>query len=116
MIDIKNLIKDRYAQDSDFKKCFDMPNSISKRILRKSCRKFKKSKISKEILISLIASAQSAPSKSNLQQYSILLIKNKEMTAIKVIDIKYLNKIFDLLSHKIVAKIIIKNGFRTSIG
>ena len=56
-----------------------MPNSTSKRILKKSCRKFKKSKISKEILISLIASSQAAPSKSNLQQYSILLIKNKKM-------------------------------------
>ena len=75
MIDIKDLIKSRYAQDSDLKKSFDMPDSISKRILRKSCRKFKKSKVSKEILISLIASAQAAPSKSNLQQYSILLIK-----------------------------------------
>ena len=31
-------------------------------------------------------------------------------------DIKYLNKIFDLISHKIVAKIITKNGFRTSMG
>ena len=55
MIDIKDLIKSRYAQDSDLKKSFDMPNSVSRRILRKSCRKFKKSKISKEILISLIA-------------------------------------------------------------
>ena len=79
MIDIKDLIKSRYAQDSDVKKYFDMPKSISKRILRKSCRKFKKLKVSKEILISLIASAQAAPSKSNLQQYSILLIKNKEI-------------------------------------
>ena len=79
MIDIKELIKSRYAKDSDLKESFDMPNSISKRILRKSCRKFKKTKISKEILISLIASAQAAPSKSNLQQYSILLIKSKEM-------------------------------------
>ena len=38
------------------------------------------------------------------------------MTDIKKIDIKYLNKIFDLISHRIVAKIIIKNGFRTSMG
>ena len=53
MIDIKGLIKRRYAQDSDLKKSFDIPNSISKRILRKSCRKFKKLKISKEILTSL---------------------------------------------------------------
>ena len=47
MIDIKNLIKSRYAKDSDLKKSFDMPNSISKRILRISCRKFRKSKIPK---------------------------------------------------------------------
>ena len=79
MIDIKNLIKSRYAKDSNIKKSLDIPNNVSRRILRKSCRKFKKIKVSKEILISLIASAQAAPSKSNLQQYSILLIKNREM-------------------------------------
>ena len=78
MIDIKDLIKSRYAQDSDLKKSFDMPDSISKRILRKSCRKFKKSKVSKEILISLIASAKAAPSKSNLQQYFVYLLKTKK--------------------------------------
>ena len=43
-------------------------------------------------------------------------IKSKEMIDIKKIDIKYLNKIFDLISLRIVAKIIIKNGFRTSMG
>ena len=43
-------------------------------------------------------------------------IKSKEITDIKIIDIKYLNKIFNLISQKIVAKIIIKNGFKTSIG
>ena len=62
MIDIKDLIKSRYAQDSDVKKYFDMPDSISKRILRKSCRKFKKLKISKEILISLICLLYTSPS------------------------------------------------------
>ena len=43
-------------------------------------------------------------------------IKSKEMIDIKIIDIKYLNKIFVLMSHKIIAKIITKNGFRTSMG
>ena len=43
-------------------------------------------------------------------------IKSKEITDIKIIDIKYLNKIFDLISHKIVAKMITKKGFRTSMG
>ena len=79
MIDIKELIKSRYAKDTYVKKSLDIPDNISRRILRKSCRKFKKTKVSKEILISLIASAQAAPSKSNLQQYSILLIKNKKI-------------------------------------
>ena len=49
-------------------------------------------------------------------QISGWAIKNKEITDIKIIDMKYLNKIFDLISQKIVAKIIIKNGFKTSIG
>ena len=44
------------------------------------------------------------------------IIKSKEITDIKKVDIKYLNKICDLLLHKIVAKTIIKNGFKTSIG
>ncbi len=44
------------------------------------------------------------------------IIKNKEITDIKILDIKYLIKILDLLLQKIVAKIIIKNGFKTSIG
>ena len=48
MIYIKDLIKSRYAQDSDLKKSFDMPDSISERILRKSCRKFKKQKFQKK--------------------------------------------------------------------
>ena len=38
------------------------------------------------------------------------------MKDITKIDIKYLNKIFNLISHRIVAKIIIKNGLRTSMG
>ena len=43
-------------------------------------------------------------------------IRSKEITEIKIIDIKYLNKIFDLISHKIVAKNIIKKGFKISTG
>ena len=44
------------------------------------------------------------------------IIKSKEITDIKIVDIKYLNKILDLLLHKIIAKIITKNGFKTSMG
>ena len=53
---------------------------------------------------------------NNVWPMSGWIIKSKEITDIKIVDIKYLNKIFDLLLYKIVAKIIIKNGFRTSMG
>ena len=53
---------------------------------------------------------------NNVWPISGWIIKSKEIIDIKIVDIKYLNKIFDLLPHKIVAKIIIRNGFRTSIG
>ena len=43
-------------------------------------------------------------------------INSKEMKDIKIIDIKYLNRIFDLISLRIVAKIIIKKGLRISMG
>ncbi len=42
MIDIKDLIKRRYGKNSYLKKSLDIPENISRRILRKSCRKFKK--------------------------------------------------------------------------
>ena len=53
---------------------------------------------------------------NNVWPISGWIIKSIEITEIKIVDIKYLIKIFDLLLHKIVAKIIIKNGFNNSIG
>ena len=44
------------------------------------------------------------------------ITNSKEIAEIKIVDIRYLSKIFDLLLHKILAKITIKNGFKTSIG
>ena len=53
---------------------------------------------------------------NNVWPISGWTIKSKETVDIKKVDIKYLNKIFDLLLHKMVAKITTKNGFKTSIG
>ena len=53
---------------------------------------------------------------NNVWPISGWIIKSKEITEIKIVDIKYLNKILNLLLHKTVANVIIKNGFRTSIG
>ena len=69
MIDIKDLIKSRYGKYSYGKNSLDIPDNISNRILRKSCRKLKKIKVSKEILISLIASAQAAEYRNNSIDY-----------------------------------------------
>ena len=43
-------------------------------------------------------------------------INNMETIIIKIVVVKYLNKIFVILVLKIVAKVIIKKGFKTSIG
>ena len=53
---------------------------------------------------------------NNVWPISGWIIKSEDIIDIKIVDIKYLNKIFNLLPHKIVAKIIMRNGFRTSIG
>ena len=43
-------------------------------------------------------------------------INKSEIADTKIVDIKYLNNMFALLLHKIVAKITIKKGFKTSTG
>ena len=80
MIDVSNLYQNRYGKktDQNFSKIEITPliNSI---ISRASVRKFSKKNISKELLTLLLAAAQSAPSKSNLQQYSIMVIQNQSL-------------------------------------
>ena len=80
MIDVSNLYQNRYGKktDQNFSKIGITPliNSI---ISRASVRKFSKKNISKELLTLLLTAAQSAPSKSNLQQYSIMVIQNQSL-------------------------------------
>ena len=47
MIDIKELVKSSYAKDTYVKKSLDIPDNIFRRMLRKSCRKLKKTKVAK---------------------------------------------------------------------
>ena len=77
MIDASKLYNNRYGKNSDLDLSQVDISPLLKSILsRASVRKFLKKPITKEILTLLLASAQSAPSKSNLQQYSILVIKD----------------------------------------
>ena len=80
MIEVSKLYFNRYGKfsDEDFSKV-DVSDLINTIVSRASIRKFLIKKIPKELLTLLITAAQSAPSKSNLQQYSILVIQNKSI-------------------------------------
>ncbi len=74
------LVADRYAEEIDLDFSIIQETETLKSILsRRSIRKFLKKPISKELLTLLLAAAQSAPSKSNLQQYSILVIQDQNI-------------------------------------
>ena len=74
------LIADRYAEeiDLDFSKIQETV-TLKSILSRRSIRKFLNKPISKELLTLLLAASQSAPSKSNLQQYSILVIQDQNI-------------------------------------
>ena len=80
MIDVSKLYQNRYGKktDQNFSK-IDITPLINSIISRASVRKFSKKNISKELLTLLLTAAQSAPSKSNLQQYSIMVIQNQSL-------------------------------------
>ncbi len=74
------LVADRYAEEIDLDFSKIQETATLKSILsRRSIRKFLNKPISKELLTLLLAAAQSAPSKSNLQQYSILVIQDQNI-------------------------------------
>tara|TARA_B100001250_G_C19762732_1_gene773260 strand:- start:226 stop:1062 length:837 start_codon:yes stop_codon:yes gene_type:complete len=80
MIEVSKLYFNRYGKysDKDFSKV-DVSDFFNTIVSRASIRKFSKKNMPKELLTLLITAAQSAPSKSNLQQYSILVIQNKSI-------------------------------------
>ena len=74
------LVADRSAEEInlDFSKIQETA-TLKSILSRRSIRKFLNKPISKELLTLLLAAAQSAPSKSNLQQYSILVIQDQNI-------------------------------------
>ena len=78
MIEVSKLYYDRYGISSDKNLSkIDVSPLMNSILSRASVRKFSKKEISQELLTLLLTAAQSAPSKSNLQQYSILVIQNQ---------------------------------------
>ena len=79
-MNFSKLVADRYAEEIDLNFSKIQETETLKSILsRRSIRNFLNKPISKELLTLLLAAAQSAPSKSNLQQYSILVIQDQNI-------------------------------------
>ena len=77
MLNNDQLYENRYGKKSSYDLTnIDLSPLFETILSRGSIRKFSKKNISEELLSLLLMAAQSAPSKSNLQQYSILIIKN----------------------------------------
>ena len=87
MVDASKLYQDRYGKSSilDFSN-INISDLLKTIISRSSVRKFSDKLIPKELLTILLTAAQSAPSKSNLQQYSILIMQD-ETIKMKVADL-----------------------------
>ena len=87
MVDASKLYEDRYGKNSilDFSN-INIPDLLKTIISRSSVRKFSYKPIPKELITILLTAAQSAPSKSNLQQYSILIMQD-EAIKMKVADL-----------------------------
>ena len=79
MTDTAALLRKRYGLDIQ---CAEPLNPIVECMLNhRSCRSYTKKHVGNDILNLLLACAQSAPTKSNLQQYSIVLVRNSTARA-----------------------------------
>ena len=85
MVNLIKMLEDRYglyiAREEDH-----LNETIRGLLTRRVCRSFLDRDLDDELLNILLACAQSAPTKSNLQQYSIVTIRNKE-TQKKIADL-----------------------------
>lgn len=79
MATIRELLTARYGKDTGVGNNIKSNLKIEKILGRHSSRAYKDKPVSDELLDVLIGCAQSAPSKSNLQQYSIILVKDQSV-------------------------------------
>ena len=77
MVTTKELLTARYGKDTGIGDDSMADPTIEKILSRHSLRAYKDEPVSDELLDVLIGCAQSAPSKSNLQQYSIIVVKDQ---------------------------------------
>jgi nitroreductase/FMN reductase [NAD(P)H] len=77
MATTKELLTARYGKDTGIGDNSEADDKIEALLSRRSLRLYKDEPVSDELLDVLLGCAQSAPSKSNLQQYSIIVVKDQ---------------------------------------
>lgn len=73
MTDAANLMKDRYGLDTGVEAPETLPPTVSELLARRCIRRYTEEPVPDALLDTLLACAQSAPTKSNLQQYAIIV-------------------------------------------
>ncbi len=76
---IKDLVAARYAQEPGAGADMAADGAIAGILSRRSCRRYTERPVPGELLDVLLACAQSAPTKSNLQQYSMLVVRDPDV-------------------------------------
>ena len=71
------LTEGRYGFDLEIPA--DVPDGVQALLNRRVIRKYKTNPISEQTMALLLSAAQSAPTKSNLQQYSMVIIRDPEV-------------------------------------
>ena len=77
MTDINTLISERFGRKTDVGRGRDV-EMLNKILEHRSIRKYQNKKVSEDLIETLLACAQSAPTKSDLQQYAILRLTDKK--------------------------------------
>ena len=80
MTDLNELYRRRFGLDpeADLSSIGEAPQGVTALFGRASIRRFREEPLDEAMIEALLACAQSAPSKSNLQQYSILRLEDKK--------------------------------------
>ncbi len=77
MTDTAELMKLRYGGETGLGVADDMPQTVIELLDRRCIRRYTDAPIPDDLLDTLLACAQSAPTKSNLQQYSIVVTTDR---------------------------------------
>jgi FMN reductase [NAD(P)H] len=77
MVIQNNLTLGRYGLDLELPE--NIPSGVEVLLNRRVIRKYTAERINEKTMVLLLSAAQSAPTKSNLQQYSIIIISTKEV-------------------------------------